>query len=145
MVFEETPQERSDFQKLVVGGRLAEVTGSQSGRRASIRRRIRRCDDQDRKVAELCAGSNAAQDFEAVDLREVEVQKNDLWAGRIGLALGSGNEVDGPFAIRLHVKSHGQTFLRERFLQEQRVGQIVFSQQKIQGLWIRLPGRFLQG
>lgn len=72
------------------------------------------------------------EDFVAVLLRQVEVKQYEVgrWSG--GICFGLFDKSYRHFAVRHNVHHKGELLHPHHFTDEQRVGQVVFSHQKIE-------------
>lgn len=138
---ENLPQDGSDLHKFVVGYRLTKIARSQPTCLASILWRIRRSNYQDRNMLTFVAGSNPLEHFDPIDFREVEVDQENMWKRCVRISLRSRNELDRPLAVGYNMDLQRQTLHSYRFTHQQRVWQVIFSQQKIQWSRNRLVGR----
>jgi hypothetical protein len=104
-----------DLHKFVVGNRLAKIAGAQLICHIPVRRRVRRSDDENRKIPAFTAGPNSAEHFQSVDLRKIQIEQQNMWTWRVWISFGRGNKLDRAFAVRSNVNFQRQIFHSDSF------------------------------
>lgn len=122
----------SKFEKLPITRRFSEEHCAHFGRTLPILGRVGGRCDYNRDLTELCARPQTLQHFVAVFLRQVEVEQYQIRGWSLGFYFGLLDKGHRQFAVRRDVNFKGKFLDPDHFANQQRVGKIVFSHQKIE-------------
>jgi hypothetical protein len=122
IVFEETPDNRADLQELVVIRTFAEVGSAEVRAFAAVSDGIGRRDHDHGQMMKALAGANAAEYVEAIDARQIEVEKDGVKRCGVGIFLGAFDGGNSHFAIRGRLDIQIEMFQLEGFANEQGIG-----------------------
>jgi len=127
-------QDAPELHEFIEAGWLSEIGGPEILGLPMVGRRIGRTDNEYGDMLEFRTGAKAAKHLKSVSLGEIEVEHENVWRRRLNILLGPRNEINGLLAVADHMKFQREFLSENRFADNQGVGQVVLSQQKIEPL-----------